>query len=37
MIKLAKREEQIMQVYWELGKAFIKRSDPSSPRPSATL
>jgi len=24
MVKLAKREEQIMQVYWDLGKAFIR-------------
>jgi predicted transcriptional regulator len=33
MIKLAKREEQIMQVYWELGKAFIKEVIPHLPTP----
>ena len=33
MIKLAKREEQIMQVYWELGKAFIKEVIPQLPEP----
>src|SRR5215212_3383838 len=33
MIKLAKREEQIMQVYWELGKAFIKEVIPYLPEP----
>jgi BlaI family penicillinase repressor len=35
MIKLAKREEQIMQVYWELGKAFIKEVIPhlADPKP----
>ena len=33
MIKLAKREEQIMQVYWELGKAFIKEVIPYLPDP----
>ena len=33
MIKLAKREEQIMQVYWELGKAFIKEVIPHLPAP----
>jgi BlaI family transcriptional regulator, penicillinase repressor len=33
MIKLAKREEQIMQVYWELGKAFIKEVIPHLPEP----
>lgn len=35
MIKLAKREEQIMQVYWELGPAFIKEVIPylSDPKP----
>ena len=33
MIKLAKREEQIMQVYWELGKAFIKEVIPHLPNP----
>jgi len=33
MNKLAKREEQIMQVYWELGKAFIKEVIPHLPGP----
>ena len=33
MIKLAKREEQIMQVYWDLGKAFIKEVIPNLPDP----
>jgi len=33
MVKLAKREEQIMQVYWELGKAFIKEVIPHLPAP----
>ena len=33
MIKLAKREEQIMQVYWDLGKAFIKEVIPQLPDP----
>jgi len=33
MIKLAKREEQIMQVYWDLGKAFIKEVIPHLPDP----
>jgi len=33
MIKLAKREEQIMQVYWELKKAFIKEVIPHLPDP----
>ena len=33
MIKLAKREEQIMQVYWELEKAFIKEVIPHLPDP----
>ena len=33
MQKLAKREEQIMQVYWELGKAFIKEVIPHLPDP----
>ena len=31
--KLAKREEQIMQVYWDLGKAFIKEVIPHLPEP----
>jgi predicted transcriptional regulator len=33
MIKLAKREEQIMQVYWDLGRAFIKEVIPHLPDP----
>lgn len=33
MKKLAKREEQIMQVYWELGEAFIKEVIPHLPDP----
>src|ERR1043165_3495538 len=33
MKKLAKREEQIMQVYWALGKAFIKEVIPHLPEP----
>lgn len=33
MQKLAKREEQIMQVYWDLGKAFIKEVIPYLPDP----
>ena len=33
MIKLAKREEQIMQVYWDLGHAFIKEVIPHLPDP----
>src|SRR5678815_989565 len=33
MVKLAKREEQIMQVYWDLGKAFIKEVIPNLPDP----
>ena len=33
MIKLAKREEQIMQVFWELGPAFIKEVIPHLPDP----
>ena len=33
MVKLAKREEQIMQVYWELEKAFIKEVIPHLPEP----
>lgn len=33
MQKLAKREEQIMQVYWTLGKAFIKEVIPELPEP----
>jgi len=33
MQKLAKREEQIMQVYWDLGKAVIKEVIPHLPEP----
>ena len=33
MIKLAKREEQIMHVFWELEKAFIKEIIPHLPDP----
>ena len=33
MIKLAKREEQIMQVFWKLEKAFIKEIIPHLPNP----
>ena len=33
MIKLAKREEQIMQVFWDLKKAFIKEIIPHLPKP----
>jgi BlaI family penicillinase repressor len=33
MKKLAKREEQIMQVYWDLGKAYIKEVIPNLPDP----
>ena len=33
MIKLAKREEQIMQVFWDLGNAFIKEVIPHLPDP----
>jgi len=33
MIKLAKREEQIMQVFWNLEKAFIKEIIPNLPNP----
>lgn len=33
MVKLAKREEQIMQVFWELEKAFIKEIIPHLPDP----
>src|ERR1044071_9375547 len=32
-MKLGKREEQIMQVYWELGRAFIKEVIPHLPDP----
>ena len=33
MVKLAKREEQIMQVFWELQKAFIRDIIPMLPDP----
>ncbi len=33
MKKLAKREEQIMQVYWDLEKAFVKEVIPHLPDP----
>ena len=33
MIKLAKREEQIMRVFWELGHASIKEVIPHLPDP----
>lgn len=33
MQKLAKREEQIMQVFWMLGKAFIREIIPHMPEP----
>lgn len=33
MQKLAKREEQIMQVFWTLQKAFIKEVIPEMPDP----
>ena len=33
MIKLAKREEQIMQAFWDLEKAFIKEVIPHLPDP----
>ena len=33
MTKLAKREEQIMQVFWELQKAFIRDIIPMLPDP----
>ena len=33
MQKLAKREEQIMQVYWDLQKAFIRDIIPHLPEP----
>jgi BlaI family transcriptional regulator, penicillinase repressor len=33
MIKLAKREEQIMNVFWQLKKAFIKEVIPELPDP----
>ncbi len=33
MIKLAKREEQIMQAFWDAGKAFIRDIIPFLPEP----
>jgi len=33
MLKLAKREEQIMNVFWQLEKAFIKEVIPELPDP----
>jgi predicted transcriptional regulator len=33
MVKLAKREEQIMQVFWNLDKAFIRDIIPHLPNP----
>ena len=33
MVKLARREEQIMQVFWELNKAFIRDIIPLLPDP----
>jgi predicted transcriptional regulator len=33
MVKLAKREEQIMQVFWDLNKAFIRDIIPLLPDP----
>ena len=33
MIKLAQREEQIMKVFWDLGKAFIRDVIPHLPDP----
>ena len=33
VVKLAKREEQIMHVFWELQKAFIKEVIPNLPEP----
>ena len=33
MIKLAKREEEIMRVFWKLDKAFIKEIIPQLPKP----
>lgn len=33
MVKLAKREEQIMQVFWDLKKAFIRDAIPLLPDP----
>lgn len=33
MQKLAKREEEIMQAFWKLGKAFVKEIIPELPNP----
>jgi predicted transcriptional regulator len=33
MVKLAKREEEIMQVFWELNEAFIREVIPHLPDP----
>ena len=33
MVKLAKREEQIMQAFWELNEGFIKEVIPLLPDP----
>jgi BlaI family penicillinase repressor len=33
MVKLAKREEQIMQVFWDVNKAFIRDIIPLLPEP----
>lgn len=33
MVKLAKREEQIMQVFWDLNKAYIRDIIPLLPDP----
>ena len=33
MVKLAKREEQIMQAFWDLEKAFIRDVIPHLPNP----
>ena len=33
MLKLAKREEQIMQAFWDLKKAFIRDIIPTLPDP----
>ena len=33
MVKLGRREEQIMQVFWDLNKAFIRDIIPHLPHP----
>jgi len=33
MVRLSKREEQIMKVFWDLGKAFIRDIIPRLPEP----